>query len=409
MQVRKKLLQINIVVNFGSTGRIVEELGKVAIGSDWESYIAYGRHERSSKSELIRIGSAYDINLHVLKTRLFDRHGFGSKRATLELVERIKMVKPDIIHLHNIHGYYINIKILFDYLAGAKVPVVWTFHDCWPITGHCVYFDYIHCEKWKTECSECPQKSSYPASYFLDSSTQNFKLKKKLFSSLKNLTIVPVSNWLADIVKQSFLSDFPISVINNGVDISLFHPVDNNTIRERHDLKGKCIILGVANIWDQRKGLSDFIELSKKLSTDHQIILIGLNKKQILGLPGNILGIERTEDMNQLAEFYSAADVFVNPSLEETFGLTTAEALACGTPVIVYNSTANPEMVSSDTGFVVEKGNIKELVEKIKLIQEIGKDFFSHNCVNRARTLYNKNERFKEYLQLYEKLLLKNP
>lgn len=400
------LLQINIVVNYSSTGRIVEELGQVAIAGGWESYIVYGRHERSSKSELIKIGSACDVNYHVLQTRLFDRHGLGSKRATLELIERVKKIKPDIIHLHNIHGYYINIEILFDYLAVANVPVVWTFHDCWPITGHCVHFDYIGCEKWKTKCSQCPQKRTYPASYLLDRSTKNFKLKKQLFSSVKNLTIVPVSNWLADIVELSFLSDYPIQVINNGIDTSVFCPIDINTIREKYNLRDKFIILGVSNKWIPHKGLNDFVELSKKLSTKHQIILIGLNKKQILDLPENIIGIERTDDVYQLAEFYSTADVFINPTWEDNFPTTNLESLACGTPVITYKTGGSIEAVSPETGFVVEKGNIEELMEKIEIIREKGKDYFSQNCVNRARKLYNKDERFKEYIQLYEKLLL---
>ncbi len=403
------LLQINIVVNYSSTGRIVEDLGQLAMNNGWESYIAYGRHQKKSKSKLIKLGSKFSINYHVLQTRLFDRHGLGSKRATVKLINQIKEINPDIIHLHNIHGYYINIEVLFSYLADSNIPVVWTLHDCWPFTGHCVYFDFNGCEKWKTGCIYCPQKTTYPASYFLDRSAKNFILKKKLFTSLKNLTIVPASNWLSDLVKQSFLSDYPANVINNGIDLSLFRPCQINIINQKFKIKDKFIILGVSSKWISYKGLQDFIELSKIISDKYQIILIGLNRKQIYNLPDNIIGIERTDDANQLAEFYSAADVYINPTWQDNFPTTNLESLACGTPVITYKTGGSNEAVSSETGFVVEKGNIRELTEKIELVREKGKDYFTQNCLNRAAALYNKDQKFMEYLQLYERLLSQKP
>ena len=378
------------------------------MSNGWESYIAYGRHQKLSKSKLIKIGSKFSINNHFLQTRLFDRHGLGSKRATVKFIDQIKEINPDIIHLHNIHGYYINIEVLFGYLAYANIPVIWTLHDCWPFTGHCVYFDFIGCEKWKTGCIYCPQKTTYPASYFLDRSVKNYILKKKLFTSLKNLTIVPVSSWLAEIVKMSFLSDVKIQIINNGIDTSTFLPKETNRLREKYNLREKFIILGVSSKWIPRKGLMDFIELNKRLSNKYKIILIGLNKKQINGLPDNILGIERTDDVNQLVEFYSVADVYVNPTWEDNFPTTNLESLACGTPVITYKTGGSIEAVSSETGFIVEKGNIQELLEKVEIIQENGNDFYSQKCVNRAKTLYHKSERFLEYIHLYEKLLFQN-
>ena len=296
----KTLLQINSVVNSGSTGRIAEEIGQTAIAAGWESYIAYGRNNRPSKSELIKIGNDQDIILHGLQTRLFDRHGLGSKSATQDLVERIEKIKPDIIHLHNIHGYYINIEILFKYLQGTNIPVVWTFHDCWPITGHCSYFTFVECEKWKTQCFSCPQKTDYPASWLIDRSEKNFKLKKKLFTSLPNVTLVPVSNWLSGILEESFMQNFPLKVIHNGIDTEVFRPSAGETVfHKKHCLENKFILLGVASVWSPRKGLKDFIALSKLLDNDFQIVSVWLTRKQIEQLPDSILGIERTESVEE--------------------------------------------------------------------------------------------------------------
>jgi putative colanic acid biosynthesis glycosyltransferase len=401
------LLQVNSVVTYGSSGRVVEELGEAVMANGWQSYIAYGRLERTSKSELIKIGTDWVVRLHGFQTRLFDRHGLGSVKATKELINRIEQIRPTIIHLHNLHGYYLNIEILFKYLAIKNIPVVCTFHDCWPMTGHCVFFDFIKCEKWKTECYHCPQKKEYPASFGFDRSKKNYHLKKELFTSLKTLTIVPVSEWLGNIVKQSFFRKFPIQVINNGINTKVFKPLQDSTIREKYNLKDKYVILGLANIWNSRKGLKGFIELSSKLDKSYQIILVGLNKIQIKTLPSNIIGLSKTENMQELATFYSAADVFLNLSLEETFGLTTAESLSCGTPVIVYNATASPGLITPKTGIIIENGNIDGLVNAIKQIQSKGKNFYSQACVERARQFYNKDDRYKDYLNLYESILKK--
>ncbi|NWJ51806.1 MAG: glycosyltransferase [Bacteroidetes bacterium] len=403
----KKILQINIVVNYGSTGIIAEEIGRHAIEEGWESYIAFGRKERPSKSKLIKIGSDLDINLHVLQTRLFDRHGFGSHRATQKLINQIEKINPDIIHLHNLHGYYINIKILFDFLSKADIPIVWTLHDCWPITGHCVHFDSINCERWKTHCFNCPLKNSYPASFLIDRSSKNHLFKKNKFTSIKRLTIVPVSNWLGNIIKKSFLNCYPIQVINNGVDCNIFVQNKTQKIREKYNVIDKLIILGVSNTWEPRKRLSDFIELSKSLDNSSVIILVGLSSTQLKNLPKNIIGIPRTESVQELVDLYSAADIYLNLSIEETFGKTTAEALACGTPIIVYNATACPELVSPETGFIVEKGNIISLLESINIVRRAGREHFAFACRERALKLYNKNDRISDYINLYKSMMNK--
>lgn len=398
----KTLLQINIVGNYGSTGRIAEAIGRLALSNGWESYIAHGRFARPSKSKIIKIGSGFDVFLHVLQTRIFDRQCLGSKQATIKLVKKIKAIKPDIIHLHNLHGYYINISILFDYLANASIPVVWTFHDCWPITGHCIHFDFVGCDKWKSECDDCPQKKEYPASLFFDRSRKNYKLKKELFTSAKNITLVPVSAWLAMIIKESYLGQYSVNIIPNGINLDIFKQIDTTETLNQYGLAEKFVILGVASVWSKRKGLDDFIALSKLIDNKTIILLIGLNKEQMKDLPNNILGIERTDDVNQLAEFYSVAEVYVNPTWEDNFPTTNLEALACGTPVITYNTGGSPESLSNTTGFIVEKGDIDGLFKSIQFIQEKGKLYYSDSCRARAVQLFDKDDRYKDYLNLYE-------
>jgi len=401
----KKLLQINSVVNSGSTGRIAEEIGQTAIAAGWESYIAYGRNDRPSQSELIKIGNDWDIKMHGFQTRLFDKHGLGSKSATIELIGKIEEISPDIIHLHNIHGYYINIEILFKYLRNTNIPVVWTFHDCWPITGHCAHFTFVGCEKWKIKCCDCPQKTSYPASWIVDRSEKNYYLKKELFTSLSNLTLVPVSKWLSGILEESYLQHYPLNVIHNGINTEVFKPSADNVFRIKYRLENKFILLGVATSWGSKKGLYDFIELSRHLNNDFKIVLVGLSRKQIEQLPVNILGIERTESVEELSNLYSEADIVLNLSYEETFGLTTVEGFACGTPCIVYNATASPELVDQSTGLVVEPGDINGLMEAIIQIKQNGKQFYSEACVNRAHSLYKNEDRYHEYIELYDSLL----
>lgn len=404
----KTLLQINSVVNSGSTGRIAEDIGQLAINKGWKSYIAYGRNNRPSQSNKIRIGSNWDMRMHGVETRLFDNHGFSSKKATYDFIKIIKEINPSVIHLHNLHGYYINIEILFNYLASARIPIIWTLHDCWSFTGHCTHFTFVDCDKWKTQCYSCPQKNSYPTSLLIDNSKNNFTRKKLLFNSVSNMTIVPVSYWLGDVVKESFLNKFPFKVIQNGIDIDTFNIMNSEDIKTRYKIKDSFIILGVANLWDERKGLKDFIYLSNTLKEDEVIVLVGLSDKQIASLPNNIIGLKKTESIEELAELYSMANVYFNASVEESFGLTTLEALACGTPAIVYNKTALPEVIDDKVGWIIEQGNINGLIKIIRemKIEPISiKEERKKNCREKAEKLYNKNDKFEDYFKLYEKLL----
>lgn len=404
-----RLLQINTVINSGSTGRIAEEIGLRIIEKGGESFIAFGRKtERPSKSHKIQIGNKQDIFLHGIGTRLTDRHAFFSKKATENLILQIIKANPDIIHLHNIHGYYLNIEILFNYLSNVKTPIVWTLHDCWPITGHCTHFSYINCEKWKTHCEKCPQKKEYPASYWLDNSFKNFQRKKDLFTSINNMTIVPVSNWLAQIIRESFLNKYPFKVIHNGIDTEVFKPQDTSNLCKRYQIQDKFVLLGVASVWNQRKGFQDFMELNNLLSDDEIIIMVGLNKQQIKSLPQNMIGIERTENISHLVELYSLADIVLNLSFEETFGLTTIEGFACGTPGIVYNCTASPELMSSKTGFVVEQSDLMGVRRAMDEIKKNGKGYYTHLCREKAVNQFDKSLRYDEYIKLYEELLKEN-
>jgi glycosyltransferase involved in cell wall biosynthesis len=394
-------------VNSGSVGRIAEQIGQTVIEQGWNSYITYARNHLPSVSKTIKIGNKFNIYWHGINTRLFDNHCLCSTGATKKLIKQIEQAKPDIIQLHHIHGYYLNMKILFEYLTAINIPVVWVFHDCWSFTGHCCYFEYIGCEKWKTGCYRCPQKNKYPASRFLDRSQKNYELKRRLFNNIKNMTIVPVSHWLEKQIRNSFLNKYSIHIIQNGVDIGIFCPVeDTDSIRNKYDIENKFIILGVAGIWEERKGLNDFVALNNTIDHDlFKIVLVGLSKKQIQKIPKEITGIEHTENINELVALYSVADVFMNPTLEDTFPTTNIESLACGTPVITYRTGGSIESVSDNVGMIVEKGDVEGLNKSLLKVKEKGKKYYTDNCRNRAIAYYNREERYKDYLSLYDRLL----
>lgn len=397
-----RVLQINSVCGIGSTGRIATDIHNMLIKQGHESYIAYGRDLPINCDNAIRIGTKLDNYGHVAMTRILDKHGFGSKKATIEFIEKIKNLDPDVIHLHNIHGYYINIEVLFDYLKVANKPVVWTLHDCWSFTGHCSHFDYIGCKKWKSACFDCVQMKEYPKSIIFDKSGWNYEKKKKIFTGVKNLTIVTPSNWLADLVKKSFLKEYNVKVINNGIDLEVFKPIENN-FRELMGINSKFIILGVASVWNEKKGLKYFLELSNMVDEDDVIVLVGLTEKQKENLPKNVIGITKTNSINELAKIYSSADVFVNLTLEEVLGMTNIEAMACGIPVITFNTGGSVECIDQNSGYIVEKGNTEELIHHIKTIKRSSNSFYSNHCTKRAHMYFNKKEKFIEYFNIYNK------
>lgn len=399
-----KILQISSELNVGSVGRISEQIGDLIITEGWESYIAYGREARESKSISYLIGNKRDIIVHGIYTRLTDKHGFASKNATKDLIKFIDNVNPDIIHLHHLHGYYINVEILFKYLKKIAKPIVWTFHDCWSFTGHCAHYDFVGCEKWKTHCDKCPQLKEYPQS-FVDNSFENFKRKKELFTSVKDLHIVAVSHWIKSQVQQSFLSDVPCHVIQNGVDTDIFKPKELSNFRKKYKLEGKKLVLGVASPWTEKKGLQVFCNISNQLGENEKVVLVGLSAKQINSLPNNVLGIERTTDLNELVELYSTADVFVNPTFEDSFPTTNLEAMACGTPVITFDTGGSVEPISDTTGLIVAKGDEISLVDAIKTVLNNGKKSYSENCIRRVDENFNKNNCFDRYIALYKQII----
>lgn len=393
-----KVVQINTVANYGSTGRIAEEIGNLLLENGHESFIAHGSHvahggkKPESYSELIKVGREIDSYYHGAYTLLTDRHGFGSKRATQNLIQKLKNIKPDLVALHNLHGYYINIEILFNYIKEENIPIVWTFHDCWPFTGHCSHFENINCIKWQTHCENCPKTSNYPKS-FIDRSYYNFEDKKRIFQGVNNLKIITPSHWLSTLVKKSFLQQYDVEVIHNGIDLDIF-----KLHKSKYNTDDK-IVLGVASTWGTSKGLEDFIRLRKLLPSDFKIVLIGLNRKQIKNLPENILGIIRTQNIKELVEWYNKAYIFVNPTYSDNFPTTNIEALACGTPVITYDTGGSPEAIDEETGAVVNKGDIEGLTKAILSISK--NSYIIGACRNRAVKFYNKKERYIEYLTIY--------
>lgn len=351
-----KYLFINAVAGTGSTGRIAAEQCRALMAQGHECLLAYGRDASGCPDvPTVRIGSDMEVRLHALRTRVLDDTGFGSGAATRRFLKQVREYDPDVIWLHNLHGYYIHLGLLFDYLHGCGKEIHWMLHDCWAFTGHCAYFDFVQCDRWKTGCHDCPQKEKYPASRFRDNSRKNYLEKKRLFTGIPNLCLTVPSRWLADRVAQSFLREYPVEVTPNRVDTQVFKPTPGK-FRENFGLENKRIVLGVANVWDERKGLSDFAALAPMLDHRFQIVLIGLTDKQIRRLPPKILGLPRTKNVRELVEAYTASDVFVNPSVEETFGMTSLEAACCGTPAIVYRGTACEEAASYYGGIAVDRG-----------------------------------------------------
>lgn len=361
-----KYLFINSVAGIGSTGRIVAETCRSLQQQGHQCVIAYGRDKANCDDiETVCIGSPLDYKIHGVLNRITDRHGFYSRKATGKFLNWVREYDPDVVWLHNIHGYYLHLGLLFGYLKESGKSIKWTLHDCWAFTGHCAYFDFAGCEKWKTGCHDCPQKKEYPATMLLDNSRRNYEDKKRLFTGLADVQLYVPSQWLADRVKQSFLGRYPVEVVYNTVNTDIFKPTPG-TFRENHGLEGKKIALGVASVWDRRKGLEDFVTLAGKLPENWRIVLVGLTDSQAEKMPSNVICIPRTNSPRELAEIYTVADVFVNLSVEETFGLTTLEALKCGTRPIVYAGTACEEVVNQFGGTAVARFDWEALLKAME-------------------------------------------
>lgn len=355
------VLIVNTVLGTGSVGRICLRQAQEMEQQGHTVRLAYGRGQWKDP-RAFRIGSDASVRIHGLLTRLTDRHGFGSLKATEEFLEWAEGFDPELLLLHNLHGYYLHIGALFRWIKSRPgMRVRWTLHDCWAFTGHCAYFDYVDCPRWKTGCHHCPQKTGYPASVALDRSRENYRDKRALFTGVKNMTLVTPSHWLAGLVKDSFLKEYPVEVRHNTIDTGVFQPTPGD-FRKKWGLEDKKIVLGVAANWEKRKGLEDLLALSRTLGEPFRVVLVGLDKK----VSGPVIAIPRTESAEELAQIYTAADVFVNPTYEDNYPTVNLEAAACGTPVITYRTGGSVESVPPDR--IVEKGDRKGLEAMVRRV-----------------------------------------
>jgi len=401
----KKVLSINSV-NFGSTGTIMLQIADTAADNNYKTFVSVPSarsNYRKQDHKTIFIGNRIERNLHLKLAFYTGKNGCYSRLATQKFLKKVSEIKPDIIHLHNLHNCYINLELLFDYIKKNNISVVWTLHDCWAFTGQCPYYTMAECIKWKTGCHACPQFRQYPAAA-VDKTKEMYSLKKEWFTGVKNMTLVTPSKWLKNQVEESFLSDYPVIVINNGIDLNLFKPVESD-FRRKYGLEDKKILLGVAVPWSDRKGLNVFLRLSEKLNPIYKIVLVGLSNEQLSKLPKNIVGLPKTQNKSELAEIYASADIFINPTFEDNFPTTNLEALACGTPVITFETGGSVESIDETCGATIPRGDIDRLLNVI--YDDFWLSVTSDGCVKRGN-LYRDTDRYKDYIQLYNDILKKN-
>ena len=406
-----RIVEINTVCDTGSTGRIAAGVARIARKNGHEVWFAYGRGTHPTDINGYKIGNRADFLCHVMLNFVRGKSGFGSKKVTKRFLGWLDQIKPDVLHLHNLHGFYLHIGMLFDYIKTNNIKVVWTLHDCWPFTGQCAYFDRADCNKWIEECHDCPiYRREYPYSLFCDNSRLNYNNKKKAFTGVSDLVIVPPSRWLAELVKRSFLAEYRIEVINNGIDLSRFRAISKEDdiceLRSKYNIPlDKKIVLGVANIWTKRKGFEDFAELALLLPGDYLVVLVGLKGLSKIRITkkykDRLIGIEHTDSVEELADWYRLADVFVNPTLEDNLPTTNIEALACGTPVITYNTGGSPEILDETCGMVVEKGDVLGLSDAVCNV--INKGISADICRKRAER-YDKSDKFLQYIDLMDEM-----
>lgn len=367
-----RYLFINSVYGRRSTGRIVAGKCRELIAAGNQCVAAYGREAIDGDAvPQIQIGKKRDYLWHALISRLFGLHGFCSKKATQRFLQQIERYAPDVIWLHNLHGYYINVELLFCWLkAHPEIQVVWTLHDCWAFTGHCAYFTMARCEKWKTQCHCCSQLKTYPQTSFFENTGGNFRRKQAAFTGIKNLLLITPSEWLAILTRESFLKEYPVKVIHNMIDVAVFKPTPSD-FRLKYHLENKYIILGVAIGWEETKGFQDMLALRGALSDKYVLVLVGIRKKQLSTLKPGMIGIERTENQEELAAIYTAADVFVNPTHQDNYPTVNLEAQACGTPAVTYDVGGSPESVPPEN--VIEEGDIQALASRIVALCAQGK------------------------------------
>ena len=404
----RKLLQVNPVVRQNtSTGRIMREIGELAMDRGWESYIAYsgGRDGLPPhSSQLVPVGNKWDVAVHAVATRLFDAHGLASRRATRQLIEQVRCIDPDVIHIHNVHGYWLNYPLFFRYLKESGKPVIWTVHDCWLYTGHCYYYTYARCEKWRSGCGRCPQKHAFPASWVFDRSAANWRDKQAAFASLPKLTLVPVSDWIRQEMASSFLSGQTFRVLHNGIDLSVFRPEAAETAKLA-EAKSGTTYLAVASIWLEEKGFSDLARLAGLLRADERLMLVGrMTEAQKRRMPERVRIVERTENVQALAALYAQADVLLNPTWQDNYPTVNLEAIACGTPVVTYRTGGSIEAVTEHTGRVVAQGDVPAMLACARELAAADRAATAARCRAYALAHFEKTDCYQHYIALYEDL-----
>ena len=389
-----KIVQINATCSSGSTGKIALAVSRLLSEDGLENYILYSQGQNGVENT-VRYMRERDIKVQALFSRLLGNYGFNSRAATKRVIKELEKIKPDVVHLHNLHSHDLHMGMLFRYFKENKTKLYWTFHDCWAFTAYCPYFDLAACDKWKSGCRNCSQKKQY--SWFFDRSRSLYQRKKELFSGL-DLTIITPSVWLADLVSQSFLAGYPVKVINNGIDLAVFQPKESD-FRKKYNIEDQFVILGVAFGWGKRKGLDVFKTLAERLDERFQIVLVGTNDEIDKTLPQNIISIHRTENQTELAAIYTAADLFVNPTREENYPTVNMESLACGTPVLTFRTGGSPEILDDSCGRVVDTGDVEQLYREILWIEK-ERPFTREACLVRAES-FDAKKRFEEYRNLY--------
>lgn len=397
-----KVLQINAVSRISSTGRTSSEMADFLNQNGHEGFIAYSAGLPYYNG--YKIGSKLDTKLHGLFSRVFGLQAYFSKRATRKLLDYITDLKPDVVHLRNLHSNYINLKLLTNFLAKNDIPTVMTLHDCWFYTGKCTHYTTDNCFKWQTGCGGCPRLKKDNPSWYFDRTRKMYIDKKKWFSAIPRLAVVGVSDWITNEARKSFLSSAKVLTrIYNWIDLDVFKPVDGSAVRQKLGITDKYVVLGIASGWSNRKGLDKFIELSNIIPPEMIIVLVGGLSSNI-NFPDNIIHIPETHNAAELAEYYSMADVYVHLSQEETFGKVIAEALSCGTPAIVLNSTACPEIVDSSCGMVLSDHQPRTILDAVMAIKEKGKRYYSESAIIFVNNNFNKGDLIEKTIELYKDL-----
>ncbi|MDP4119998.1 MAG: glycosyltransferase [Bacillota bacterium] len=397
-----KILLINAVYKTASTGRSIAQQEEYYNSIGNQVFIAASIIEKSETH--FPIGTSNDHKIHGLLSRITGKQAYFSKSATKRLIKWIETVKPDVIQINNVHSNYLNFPGLLKYIAKNDIPTVLVLDDCWHYTGKCCHYTTQGCYRWQSGCGKCPQLNNWNKSWLFDRTKKILNDKQKLFSKISRLGVIGVSDWIISEAKKSVLKNAKmIQRIYNWVDLDTFKPtIKRDDLKEKLNLAGKFIILGVAMKMDESKGLSSFDKLADSLDDNFQIVLVGncdTNKHH-----PKIKYIERTNSVSELSDFYSIADVLIQFSEEESFGKVCAEALSCGTPIIVSNSTASPELVGENCGYVIPPKNVQQAINSITEIQQKTKEFYTPNCIAFANKYFSAKKNMDEYLDFYRNL-----